>query len=267
MRIVGSSLSRAVDVVELLAEFPDGERLTAVADRLGLPKSVVHRLLEALCARGWAEQDAASGRYRLGMRLGLLGHHVFQASGFGDICQPVLARLAAQTRELVRMTLARGDGLVWAGSAQGAPPGLRYEPAMAGPVRLHATANGKAWLAALPEQRARAVLRGFVFERLTPKTIADRAALSRDLAATRARGWAIADEEAETGVVAIALAIPASAPGAPVPGTLSVAGPTARIAPARHAALARALGAAAGELARYWGPRTALARRRGAVAR
>jgi DNA-binding IclR family transcriptional regulator len=267
MRIVGSNLARAVDVVELLAEFPDGERLTAIAGRLGLPKSAVHRLLAPLCERGWAEQDRASGRYRLGMRLALLGHRAFQASGFADACQPVLARLASETRELVRVTLARGEGLEWAGSAQGAPPGLRYEPEMAGPVRLHATANGKAWLAALPEARARAVLRTISFERLTPRTITDRVALARDLATARARGWAVADEEAETGVVAVAVAIPAPSPDAGVPGTLSVAGPTARIAPARHRALAAALRKAAGELARHWAPPAAAAPRPAKAAR
>jgi IclR family acetate operon transcriptional repressor len=253
MRTIGSNLERAVDVVELLAEFPEGERLSAIALRLGLPKSAVHRLLAPLCARGWAEQDDVTGRYRLSLRLALLGHRVFHAMGFGDACQPILARLAAESRELVRMTVVQGDGLVWAASAQGAPPGLRYEPAMSGPVRLHATANGKAWLASVPDARARRILGAADLVRLTPRTIVARAALIRCLGEIRRCGWALADEEAETGVVAIAVAIPGPGSGSPVPGTLSIAGPAARMPAARHAALAASLRAAALEIARFWG--------------
>jgi len=253
MRTIGSNLGRAIDVVELLAEFPDGERLSAIAQRLDLPKSAVHRLLAPLCARGWAEQDDVTGRYRLSLRLALLGHRVFQATGFGDACQTILARLAAESRELVRMTFVQGDGLVWAASAQGAPPGLRYEPAMSGPVRLHATANGKAWLASLSDAHARRVLRAVNLVRLTPCTIVARPALLRSLVTIRDRGWALAEEEAETGVVAIAVAIPGPGRGTPVPGTLSIAGPAARLPQTRHAELAAALGAAAREIARFWG--------------
>src|SRR5436305_299464 len=83
------------------------------------------------------------------LRFALLGHRVLQASRLPDLVQPVLDALAAETRELVRATIATEDRLVWLACAQGAPPGLVYQPAMDGPVLLHATANGKAYLATL----------------------------------------------------------------------------------------------------------------------
>jgi IclR family acetate operon transcriptional repressor len=256
MRMIGSSLARAVDVIELLAEYPEGERLSAIAQRLELPKSAVHRLLAPLCVRGWAEQDASTGRYMLSLRFAALGRRLFDATGLHDACQPVLDRLARESRELVRLTLAQDGGLGWLCSAQGAPPGLRYEPAMTGPVALHATANGKAWLATLPDAEVRRVLRARGMAALTARTIVEPAALLRDLALVRRRGWALADEEAEPGVAAIAVAVGGAARGGKALGTLSVAGPVVRMPPVRRREIAAALVRAAADLRDCW-PRAA----------
>lgn len=252
MRMIGSSLARAIDVIELLADHPGGERLSAIAQRLGLPKSGVHRLLAPLCARGWAEQEPGTGRYRLSLGFAALGRRLFDATGLHETCQPVLDRLARDTRELVRLTLARDGGLGWLCSAQGAPPGLRYEPAMTGPVSLHATANGKAWLATLPEGEVRRVLRARGMPALTARTIVEPAALMRDLTLVRRRGWALADEEAEPGVAAIAVVVGGGAAGGPVLGTLSVAGPIVRMPPARRRVLAASLARAASDIREFW---------------
>jgi hypothetical protein len=96
-------------------------------------------------------------------------------------------------------------------------------------------------------------LRAAYLVRLTPRTIVARASLVRCLGEIRRRCLALADEEAETGVVAIAVAIPGSGSGTPVPGTLSTAGPAARMPAARHAVFAASLGAAAQDIARFWG--------------
>lgn len=256
MRMIGSSLARAIDVIEVLADYPEGERLSAIAQRLGLPKSAVHRLLVPLCARGWAEQEPATGRYRLSLRFAALGRRLFDATGLHETCQPVLDRLARDSRELVRLTLAQESGLGWLCSAQGAPPGLRYEPAMTGPVALHATANGKAWLATLPDAEVRRILRLRGMPALTARTIVDPAQLLRDLALVRRRGWALADEEAEPGVAAIAVAV--GGRGAQALGTLSVAGPVVRMPAARRRDIASALARAAADLSDCW-PRGASA--------
>lgn len=252
MRLVKGLLERCVEVVELLSTGRAPMRLTDVAQALDLPKGAAHRLLHELCALGWVEQDGAEGPYRLTLRFGLLGNRVLQARGLSDLTQPVLDRLAAQTRELVRLTVATGDALVWLGSAQGAPPGLVYQPAMDGTLVLHATANGKAFLATLDDAAALKLARrgGFGAVRATPRTLRDDTALLADLARVRARGYGLAEEEAELGVTAIAVAI-AGADGAAL-GSVSVAGPSLRLPPARVPALAAALQEAAVVLASVW---------------
>jgi DNA-binding IclR family transcriptional regulator len=64
-------------------------------------------------------------------------------------------------------------------------------------------------------------------ERRTPRTITNRADLQRDLALVASRGYAVAREELEPGLVAIASPVRAH-DGATV-AAISVSGPTARI--------------------------------------
>ncbi len=252
MRLVKSLLQRCAEVVEHMAAAAEPCRLSSIAQALELPKSATHRLLREMLALGWVEQEGDDGPYRLTLRFALLGHRVLQASGLPDLVQPVLDRLAGETRELVRLTIARdgaaGQGLVWFAAAQGAPPGLLYQPAMDGAVVLHATANGKAYLALLGDA-ALPLVRRHGLAAVTPRTLTSEAALVAELARVRAAGHAVAAEEAEVGITAVAVAVAAG--GRPL-GTVSVAGPSIRIGAGRIPELAAALGETAAILSAVW---------------
>jgi DNA-binding IclR family transcriptional regulator len=260
MRVVKGLLERCVEVTELMVAAGGPVRLSEIAHELGLPKTAAHRLLRELCAQGWMEQEAEEGPYRLSLRFGLLGHRVLQASGLSELTQPLLQRLADRTQELARLTVATGSGLAWLGSAQGAPPGLVYQPAMNGPLVLHATANGKVFLAAHDDTTALALARsgGFGQRCPTQHTLRDETTLLTDLACVRARGYGLAEQEAELGVTALAIAV--RSPDGTALGTVSVAGPRLRLPPARYPALAKAVGETAAALASVWPERLKAAR-------
>src|SRR5262245_55882871 len=110
---------RCLAIIELLADGAASMPLGAISERLDLPKSGAHRLLATLVELGWVEQDTATGFYRLTMRLALLGQQFYVATGIPDICQPVLDRLARESREFARLAVVDGDSLVWVVHAQG----------------------------------------------------------------------------------------------------------------------------------------------------
>lgn len=251
MRVVKGLLERSVETVEALTLAPEGMRLSDLARALAMPKAAAHRLLTELVRLAWVEQSAA-GLYRLAPRLPLLAQRVLHATGLSDLVRPVLEQVARDTRELARVAVALPDCLVWLAHAQGAPPGLLYQPAMSDPVRPHAPANGKAWLATLEPGRALAIARagGLGERRLAPRTITTEAALLRELQRIRARGWAVAEEEAERGVVAVAVAVRPDA--GPAVATISVAGPLVRLPEARRPQIAARLAEAAAQLAAVW---------------
>ncbi len=258
MRLVKGLLNRCLDALELLSVDSQWRRLSDIASALDLPKGPVHRLLAELAAVGWVEQDLETERYRLTLKLALLGQQYLRATGLPGVAQPVLDEVAKRCRELVRLTVLQDDGLFWIASSQGAPTGLMYQPAFNGRLTLHTTANGKVWLSTLDLKLAtRLALDGGLGSPARPGLLAgpralrDVAQLHKELAATRSRGYGLAIEEAEPGVKAIAVVVRAQLDQR-VLGTMSIAGPLVRMGPERDAEFHALLQQAAGTLALVW---------------
>lgn len=270
MRVVKSQLSYCLHALAELAEAGPGVGVTALAERLGAPKSSCQRLLQQLLDEGWVEQDETTSSYRLTLRLPVLGQLFLTSLGMTDAVQAILDDLARRTRELTRLTLVEGERLVWFASAQGADPGLMYQPAMETRIVSFATANGKAWLARLAPDAAQAIaLREGVSDKAPqgvagPNAHRSLAALQKDLAAIRKRGYAVAVEEAERGITAIARAVCDPVSGA-VLGTISVAGPTFRLPSDRYVLLDSELEKAASQISRILPRKTRAPANKGAA--
>ena len=255
---------RCLAIIELLADGAYAMPLGEIAERLALPKSGAHRLLATLVDLGWAEKDTDTGFYRLTMRLAILGQQFYVATGIPDICQPILDRFAQDCHEFARLAVVDGHSLVWVAHAQGASGGLVYQPSLtSNTVPLFATASGKAWLATLPtEQSMHFVMKNGGLkdaDRYGPNVVRSIEALLRELKATARRGYGLASSEAEFGVNAIAAAIRAGGDG-PVLGTVSIAGPSARMTERRAQELAPLVLRTAVELSNLWPLRVGAAR-------
>jgi IclR family transcriptional regulator, acetate operon repressor len=254
---------RCLAIIELLADGARDMPLGEIADRLSLPKSGAHRLLATLVDIGWAEKDPDTNFYRLTMRLAVLGQQFYVATGIPDICQPLLDRFAKQCREFARLAVVDGPSLVWVAHSQGASAGLMYQPLLTtNTVPLHATASGKAWLATLSSHHAmQMVMKNGGLknpDRYGPNVVRSIEALLRELKATARRGYGVAVNEAEFGVTAVAAAIRAGEQG-PTLGTVSIAGPSARMTEKRVLELAPTVLRMAAELSDLWPLRRARA--------
>lgn len=250
MRVVNSLVERCFAVIELMANDSSAMRLGEIAERLDLQKSAAHRMLTVLCEIGWVEQEPVTGFYKLTLRLAILGQRFLTGTHLTDVCQPILEELATESAELVRMAVVQGETLTWIAQAQGAQKGLRYHPEMVAKVRLAATANGRAYLSTLSQTDA---IRIAINDGLAPGDgghITNVEELIKELEVTRRRGWALSDEEAETGVTAIGA--PIRLGGEQTVGTISVAGPSSRLTPKRRPEIAEYVQAAAAKLAEVW---------------
>lgn len=255
MNAVKSQIERCVEVIELLAASGRPLPLGAVAERVEMPKSATHRMLAQLATAGWVRQDAGTGFYALTMKVTITGQLFLRRTGLPDVYQPLLDDLAARTAAFARIAVLEGGKLTWIGHAQGARAGLLYEPDLTVDVRLNVTATGKAWLACLSNEEAmRLVMAQGIGtpERFGPRARVTVEAILEELERTRARGWALTVEEAEAGVVAIAAAIRDPDDPSHVVGTVSVAGPVARITSDRYDGIAAAVTATAAQLSPVW---------------
>ena len=246
-------MDRTLRILELLAGHPEGLPISAIAGALDLPVSAAHRMLKELSDHGYVRQLRSQGDYALTIRLAALGLGFLARTGVTDIAQPILDRLAADSRELVRLSVVDGTDLVWVAVAQGATSGLRYDPAREQGVAVHlaTSAGGRAWLSALSDADALALIARqgleppFPAGPRAPKTLAE---VLEELAAARRRGFAVAVDSYIDGMAAMAVPIRAPADGTPI-GCLSIAGPAVRLTAERRAALSGALAAAAAEIA------------------
>jgi IclR family acetate operon transcriptional repressor len=248
--MAGSQIERAFSLLESLTGEPRGVPLQDLAERLSIPKSATHRMLAELVRLGYVRQNPDSLRYHLSTQLVAMGFRYLASSG-ADIVQPVLDRLARETGELVRLGVIDGHRQTWIAKAQGARPGLRYDPDMGRDAPLFYTASGHAWLASMSDAQALA--------RVEQQGLADPAEFGPNaptssielleyLQRARQRGYASVVDSSAVGTSALA-AVVRHPLEQRVVGVLSIAGPSARLTPARLEALAPALLDSAQELA------------------
>lgn len=248
-----SSIARAIRILELIASEPNGVRVTDLATTLKLNRAIPHRLLAELIEVGYVAQDPTTERYRATFKLGSLGLRQLESAGIPRWAQDELSALAAESRELVRLAVASGSVLRFVAKAQGANSALIIDSSSGSEVVLHATASGKAWLSTLPEEEVRELLtkRGLAAE--TPRTATDIRRILDEVDEARADGFAETHEEMEAGINAIAAPIvPPERAGCRAVGTVSIAGPSARLTQEVLPKFAPALRRTAVELGEQW---------------
>ncbi|MET8541981.1 IclR family transcriptional regulator [Kitasatospora sp. NPDC004799] len=215
------SVERAFQLLEALADSGGVATLSELSTTSGLPMPTIHRLVRTLVQQGYVRQDTAR-RYTLGPRLIRLGETAGRL--LGSWARPYLAELMEATGETANLAVLEGGEVVYVGQVQ-SRRSMRMFTEVGRRVQPHCTGVGKALLAQLPEDEARAVLGPNPLPAHTEYTVTDPQELMRQLAEARERGYVVDDQEQEIGVRCIALAVP----GAPTPTALSVSGPEARI--------------------------------------
>lgn len=219
------ALDRALRLCGVVAE-ADGLTLTAIAERLDLPVSTVHRLLATLAAHGWVEAQAADQTWAIGVEAFRVGQAFSRRMTPIAAARPVMRDLMEATGETANLGIFEGGDAVFVAQVESREPIRAFF--RAGERRAaHASGIGKALLAARPPAEVTRWLRGRVLEGFTAGTITTAEALVADLAATRVRGFSIDDEERSPGMRCIAAAIFDEA-GEAVAG-LSISGPTQRL--------------------------------------
>lgn len=243
-------ITRALNILELLAENSEGLGVLDIAEALAIPKSGAHRLLAELVDNGFVRQDSSRGRYALSSRLFSLGCRQLASLGVTDFAQPVLDRLAAKTGSLVRLAVRDGGQLVYALKAQGARGGLRYDPDMGQICPLFCTATGHAFLSCFPDNEAldRVARQGLnMLSGYGPNAPRSPEALLARIRRARKDGYAVVVEASTPGASAAASPVRHPASGTPI-GVVSIAGPAVQFDEQNLRAHAASLVEAAGEL-------------------
>ena len=208
---------RAASVLRAVGDRPEGIRLGELAATVALPKATAHRIVRALVDEQLLWTDAV-GLIWIGPAVGRLAN----ASSASLVARlhPLIAELRQQVDETVDLSVLEGDRMLFVDQAVSSHR-LQAVSAVGTTFPLHCTANGKAVLAALPEELVAFLLPDHL-ERFTEHTITDRHRLDEELARIRSEGVAWDRQEHSPGIAAVGAAVldgggPVAAISVPVP--------------------------------------------------
>ncbi|MFD6390480.1 IclR family transcriptional regulator [Nocardia sp. NPDC055029] len=226
--------------------------LIDVAERTGLPRSSVHRIIDQMVRLRWLAH--VPGGYRLGTRALELGGLAVEHNEIRDAVSPLLHEVCQRTGMVGHLGVLDGPEVLYLDKAVGRSCDS-IPTRLGGRMPAHCTAVGKALLATLEPSIVELAFRERL-PRLTPRTISNRAELHRELGRVRShQGVAVDREESVAGVVCVAVPIRGRAPGAVA--ALSLSGRLGGARAPGTSSLARILVEVADEAARAVFPRYA----------
>jgi DNA-binding IclR family transcriptional regulator len=220
---------RVIDILEVTAASRDGVPLKDLSLRVETPKSSLLPLLRTLSARGYLEQGRA-GEYRLGRRAVELAVRSQGHRDLVEVARPALAALMRRTGESAFLTTLAADAtaVVFIDVVESEEL-IRYTVNVGQRSPLHATANGKAILAVLPEIEREEILRTLPLKGYTDRTLTTLPALRASLDEVRGIGVCVSVDEIVRGAAGIA--VPVYDRDGRVAGACAVGGPTDRMRP------------------------------------
>lgn len=230
------TLSKALTVIDELAQSHGPVGISELSRRLGLSKNQIFRVVKTLEQFGYIHQ--VDDKYALGLRFLELGRHILNESDLVQTAIPHLNEVRNATGECVCLFMLDGREAVCIALREGlglvnitARVGYRY--------LLHAGAAPKAILANQPAAFVRTVLVDHGLPAYTPHTITDDVELQRALEEIRRRGFALSNEDML--IHAFEVAVPIYDRDDQVRAALSVTGPVDRFGPEKRIAALRVI--------------------------
>lgn len=225
------SVTRAIQILKAFNDEHPYWSLNDLVEAVDLNKTTVFRILTALESEGLVRRTT-DGDYCLGSEAIALGGRAMRANELRTVAHAPLGELARATGETITLEVLHQerDGVYstlvideFLGRHR-----VGITQYIGSRLPIHATSTGKAMLAHMPPERVQEIL-SQALTRYTDDTLTTLEAFHSTLAPVREQGYAVAQDELETGLIAV---------GAPifdydcaVQAALSVVGPSIRIKP------------------------------------
>jgi len=197
------SVAKCAVILSCISESPGHISLDEVAANTQFSRPTCYRLLQTMRSLGIVEQDGKTKKYRLGIKLMILGLSALRDLDLVKIASPIMKTLKEQIKETVNLAIIDGLEVIF---VERIPSDylVNVTHRVGSRFPVYCTAVGKAMLAFLPEPKANEILHGQRFEKLTEKTHLSAESMRGELEEIRRLGFAVADEELEKGLVALA---------------------------------------------------------------
>lgn len=218
------SIQRAFDILELIADSTSPIPLKEIAQKTGLPKPTVYRLLDNLERRGYIHTNN-DGKYWLGLRFLNFGRKVDENLEIKQIARPYITSLNNLTEETVHLGILQNHKVVYVDTIESPLP-IRLVARIGGTNSVHCTSLGKALLINHSDEKIVDILREQGMELRTDRTITSPMAFLREMALVRSRGFAL--DEQESSRECFCISSPIYDQNDRVVAAISISGPASR---------------------------------------
>lgn len=197
-------ITRAAAVLRVLGDAPEGLSLGKIAQRVGLARSTVQRLIGALESERLVIKGSQPGRIVLGPELLRLARLTFPS--IIHRIRPMMEALSNELAETVDFATIANGKMVFLDQIAGRHR-LMAVSHVGDAFPLHCSSVGKAYLATLSDDQIERLI-GARYEARTPATLTTLRDLLADLATTRRTGIGLDREEHSSGICAVGFCFP-----------------------------------------------------------
>jgi DNA-binding IclR family transcriptional regulator len=186
------NLERALIIIELLKEHPDGLTLSEIATEIKASPTSVFRISKTMLEKGYFSRDEETKKIRMSSKLFTVSSIGTCDKNISEIAAPYLRQLRNATKETALL------GVLLPNKGQGVAileyPGLypfKFLHDIGSPISLHVGAPGKSLLAFLPTDEQQDIISKIHFKKYTDATIMTKGALKKELELVRQQGFSI----------------------------------------------------------------------------
>lgn len=221
-----TALASGLEVILAFDEEHPRMTLSEVAARTGMNRARARRFLLTLHALGYVRKQQRV--FELAPRVLQLGYAFLSANDYRSVIQQVLEDITEACGESSSLGVLDGDEVIYVARSSSRHRLMAITLSVGTRLPAAHTSMGRVLLAQLPDAELDAWLERTVLEKHTDKTITDKAELRKCILKVRQQGYAIADQELDSGLRSIA--VPAFDANGKLLGAINISTNAARVA-------------------------------------
>ena len=193
------NLERALKVLELLTEYPEGLTTSQITELLKLPRNSIFRITTTLLDHNYLIRDEETKAFQLSQKLLVMGYAALSDQTLVEKSIAVMRQVRDRFKETVPLGILNGNEGLVIDVVQGSHS-FRFVLEPGRRLHLHTSAPGKAMVAFLPADERQKLIQQIEFTQYNERTIIDKDEYRKVLQQIRQNGYAVDHAEETEGM-------------------------------------------------------------------
>ncbi|MGL4653329.1 IclR family transcriptional regulator [Cetobacterium sp.] len=199
------SAQRVFEIFNVLAESSEGFTCKEIAIKLNYAQSSTFELLQTMKENGYVLMNG-SKKYFLGISLIRLGYLVNKRLDLKNIIRPYLLEIMNLLSETTFLGMINKDKITYIDKVQSTQT-VATNAGIGSTKPIYCTGLGKAILSFMDENKVKNILKDISMDKFTENTVTDKDEFFKNLKKYKELGYALDDEEIETGLWCLSVPI------------------------------------------------------------